>query len=75
LQRLKLALACKHSLDVTAVLEYQGRPYRPDFVGKPVRCKMCRTVQNVVSQDPPFKPEALPAEQAGPILVSALMGK
>jgi hypothetical protein len=73
LRLFKLTLACKHTLDVPAVEQYDGKVYNPNFVGRSVKCRHCGTPQKVTAQDPPFAAD-LPAEQAGPMLVDALKG-
>jgi hypothetical protein len=52
-QHFKLSLACGHSLEESAVDDYEGQPYKPTYVGKlmpspPVRC--CFGDHRVVNQ-------------------------
>ncbi len=49
-QYFDLTLKCEHVRRETAVLEYEGQPYNPDYTGKRVRCLTCSEDQTVISQ-------------------------
>lgn len=50
MQHFRVDLDCGHSTEVTAVEEFEGKPYKPNYVGMKLKCRECFELATATAQ-------------------------